>query len=54
MGSYYLEQSMLSRNSYFEMTLNGIDVELYAGFSAISSINPLFEFNKTEAETFQG
>ena len=36
------------------MTLNGIDVELYAGFSAISSINPSFEFNKTEAETFQG
>ena len=54
MGSYYLEQSMLSRNSYFEMTLNGIDVELYAGFSAISSINPLFDYNKTEAEIFQG
>ena len=54
MGSYYVEQSILSRNSYFEMTLNGIDIELYAGFSAIASINPLFDYNKTEAETFQG
>ena len=54
MGSYYVEQSLLSRNSYFEMTLNGIDIELYAGFSAIASINPLFDYNKTEAETFEG
>ena len=54
MGSYYVEQSLLSRNSYFEMTLNGIDIELYAGFSAIASINPLFDYNITEAETFQG
>ena len=54
MGSYYVEQSLLSRNSYLEMALNGIDIELYAGFSAIASINPLFNYNKTEAETFQG
>ena len=36
------------------MALNGIDIELYAGFSTIASINPLFNYNKTEAETFQG
>ena len=54
MGSYYVEQSLLSRNSFLEMTLNGIDIELYAGFSAIASINPLFDYNKTQAATFQG
>ena len=54
MGSYYVEQSLLSRSSYFEMTLDGIDIELYAGLSAISSINPMFDYNKTEAEIFQG
>ena len=53
MGSYYVQQSMLSRNSYFEMVLNGIDIEVYAGFSAVGSINPSFA-NQTEAETFQG
>ena len=36
------------------MTLNGFDIELYAGFSAIASINPVFDYNKTEAEDFQG
>ena len=54
MGSYYVEQSLLTRSSYFEMTLNGIDIELYAGFSAIGSINPVYDYNKTEAEIFQG
>ena len=53
MGSYYVQQSLLSRNSYFEMVLNGIDIEVYAGFSAVGSINPSFA-NQTEAETFQG
>ena len=53
MGSYYVQQSMLNRNSYFEMVLNGIDIEVYAGFSAVGSINPSFA-NQTEAETFQG
>ena len=53
MGSYYLQQSILSRNSYFEMVLNGIDIEVYAGFSAVGSINPSFA-NQTEAEIFQG
>jgi hypothetical protein len=54
MGAYYGQQSMLSRDSFFDMVFNGIDVELYAGFSAIGSINPSFEYNQTEAETFQG
>ena len=36
------------------MTLDGIDIELYAGFSAVASIHPLFDYNKTEAGTFQG
>ena len=36
------------------LTLNGIDIELYAGFSAIGSINPVYDYNKTEAEIFQG
>ena len=54
MGSYYVQQSMLSRNSYFEMVLNGIDIEVYAGFSAVGSINPSFDYNQTEGETFQG
>ena len=53
MGSYYVQQSLLSRKSYFEMVLNGIDIEVYAGFSAVGSINPSFA-NQTEAETFQG
>ena len=53
MGSYYVQQSMLNRNSYFEMVLNGIDIEVYATFSAVGSINPSFA-NQTEAETFQG
>ena len=53
MGSYYIQQSLLSRNSYFEMVLNGIDIEVYAGFSAVGSIYPSFA-NQTEAETFQG
>ena len=54
MGSYYVQQSMLSRNSYFEMVLNGIDIKVYAGFSAVGSINPSFEYNQTEGEIFQG
>ena len=54
MGSYYVQQSLLSRNSYFEMVLNGIDIEVYAGFSAVGSINPSFDYNQTEGETFQG
>ena len=53
MGSYYVQQSMLGRDSYFEMVLNDIDVKVYAGFSADGSINPSFA-NQTEAETFQG
>ena len=36
------------------MVLNGIDIEVYAGFSAIGSINPSFDYNQTEGETFQG
>ena len=35
------------------MVLNGIDIEVYAGFSAVGSINPSFA-NQTEAEIFQG
>ena len=54
MGSYYVQQSKLRRNSFFEMVLNGIDIEVYAGFSAIGSINPSFDYNQTEGETFQG
>ena len=52
-GSLYGEQSLLSRESYFEMVTKGIDVELYAGFSAIGSINPSFDYNQTESETFK-
>ena len=43
----------MSRESYFEMTTSGINVELYAGFSAIGSIHPSFEYNQTESETFR-
>ena len=53
MGSYYVQQSMLSRSSYFEMVLNGIDIEVYAGFSAVGSINPSFDYNQTEGDIFQ-
>ena len=52
-GSLYGEQSLISRESYFEMITKGIDVELYAGFSAIGSINPSFDYNQTESETFK-
>ena len=54
MGSYYVQQSMLNRNSYFEMVLNDIDVKVYAGFSADGSIHDGSFANQTEAEIFQG
>ena len=52
-GSLYGEQSLISRESYFEMVTKGIDFELYAAFSAIGSINPSFDYNQTESETFK-
>ena len=52
-GSIYGEESLISREAYFEMITSGINVELYAGFSAIGSINPSFEYNQTQSEIFK-
>jgi hypothetical protein len=53
MGAYFGEQSMISSESYSKMVSKGIDIELYASFSAIASTNPLFDYNKTESDTFK-
>ena len=53
MGALFGEQSMVSQESYSEMVSDGIDIQLYAGFSAIANVNSSFGYNVTASETFK-
>ena len=52
MGALFGEQTMISTQSYNEMTSDGINIDLYAGFSAMANINSSFGWNTTESEYF--
>ena len=54
MGALYGEETMISRSGYTTMVSDGIDIDLYAGFSAIStvSVNSSIDYNVTATEIF--
>ena len=52
MGALFGEQTMISTESYNEMTSDGINIDLYAGFSAMANINSSFGWNATESKYF--
>ena len=52
MGALFGEQTMISRESYNEMVGDGIDIGLFASFSAMAKINSSFGWNTTESEYF--
>ena len=55
MGAIYGEQSMISRDSWSNMVQDNFDIGLYAGSSAIASVNASLNYNnqQLEAETFK-
>ena len=53
MGALYGEQTMINRESYTTMVSDGIDIDLFAGFSAIFSVNSSLDINITATEIFK-
>ena len=55
MGALYGEQSMISREDWTEMTVDGVDIGFYAdmsGLESIPSINGSFTYDKNITDTF--
>ena len=52
MGALFGEQTMISTESYNKMVSDGVNVGLYAGFSAMANVNSSFGWNATESEYF--
>ena len=53
MGALFGEQSMITTENYNEMVGDGIDIGLYAGYSAVVNVNSTFGSNVVEAEVFR-
>ena len=45
MGALFGEQSMIKTENYNEMVGDGIDIGLYAGYSAVVNVNATFGSN---------
>ena len=53
MGALFGEQSMIQTEDYNHMVGDGIDIEVYAGYSAEGIINSTFGSNHVETEVFR-
>ena len=53
MGAFYGQQSLISRESWTKMLVDGIDISITAGYSGLASINASLINDKNITKTFQ-
>ena len=53
MGAFYGQQSLISRESWTKMLVDGLDISITAGYSGLASINASLIDEKNITSTFQ-